>query len=68
MKKEQSFLVENRQFEIKKPKERVTDSNRSTMGYIFIGNINFSIDKTQEKYCFSNLNSLGFPPFIHTTL
>ena len=42
--------------------ERVTDSSRSTLGYTFSGHINFSIDKTQEKYSFSNRNSLGSPP------
>ena len=31
------------------------------MGYTFLSNINFSIDKTQEKYYFSNLNNLGLP-------
>ena len=31
------------------------------MGYTFLSNINFSIDKTQEKYYFSDLNSLGPP-------
>ena len=64
-KKEHSFLLENRQFEIKKPKERVTNSNRSAMGYKFLSNINFSFDKTREKYYFSKLNGLGPPPPRH---
>ena len=40
----------------KKPKERLTNSNRSTMGYTSLSY------KTQEKYYFSFLNSLE-PPF-----
>ena len=35
------------------------------MGYSFLSNIDFSIDKTQEKLYFSNLNSLEpLPPAI----
>ena len=48
-KKKQSFLLENGHFKVKKPKERVTDSNRSTKGYTFLSNINFSINKTHKK-------------------
>ena len=52
-KKEKSFLRENGKSKIEKPNERVTDSNRSTLGYTFQSNTNFSIDKTQEKKYFN---------------
>ena len=31
------------------------------MGYAFLSNTNFAIDKSQEKYCFSNLKEGGGP-------
>ena len=37
------------------------------MGYTFLSNINFSIDKTQEKLYFSNLNSQEPPPHCYPT-
>ena len=44
-----------------KIKKKVSDRYRSTMGYTFLSNIKFLIDKSQKKYYFSNLNSLGPP-------
>ena len=67
-KKEQSFLPETRQFEIQNPNKKVTDCSRSTLGYTFLSNTNFSIDKTQEKHYFSNPNSQGPLPTSHPTL
>ena len=52
---------------IKKPKVKVTDRIRPMMGYTFLSNINFSIDKISEKYYFSNLDSLGPPTPSHHT-
>ena len=52
---------------IKKPKERIAESSRSTMGYTFLSNINFLINKTQENFYFRNQNSLGYPPSCHPT-
>ena len=65
--KKQSFLLENGQFKLKKPKERITDSYRSTMGYTFLSNNYFSIDKIQKKYYFSYLNRPGPPTPSHPT-
>ena len=37
------------------------------MGYTFLSNIKISMEKTQEKYYFCNLNSLGPLPPSHPT-
>ena len=58
-KKGQSFPVENEQFNPKKPNKIVTDSSKSTLRYTFPSHTNLSINRTQEKYPFSNPSSLG---------
>ena len=60
----QAIQRKNRASYLKKeqPKEKVTDSNRSTMEYSFRSNINFSTDKNKKKCYFSKLNSLRPPP------